>query len=742
MKSWYNAYWRICRHAGLIALPRMGWSMSTISGTVTHGVKLGQAGYASPLTITAGGYIKDIRAHGDAIYASGIYANAVVVNYGSIVASRRSGTGVELLAGGSVANKVAGLIKGYVGVNISGDAGTVSNSGTIVGTGTHAHGANLVAGNISNNAGLIEGYAGVDISAAAGTVSNSATIVALGEFGRSVGLYAGGNVGNDSAGLIEGGGGVTILNDAGTVTNSGTIIGRIGDGVYLQTGGSVGNNGGLIKGKSYGVRVLGFAGTVSNAGTIDGVEHYGVKLYAGGSIGNGATTALIEGGAVGVVITGATGAVSNSGTIVGTGAHAHGVNLVGGSVSNNAGLIEGYAGVDITGAAGIVSNSATIVALGEFGRSVALYGGGSVANDDTGLIEGGGGVTFINDAGTVTNSGTIIGKIGDGVYLQTGGSVGNNAGLIEGVSYGVRILSSAGTVSNAGTIEGTDHYGVKLYAGGSVGNATTTALIEGGTVGVVIAGEPGTVTNSGTIASTTGTGVDLVTGGTVVDSGTITGGDGTAVSFGGTGDNLLALENGYKLGGGVSVAGTANTLELLGSTGGVSVDFDKAGAGFTDFSSATFGAASGNSETLTITDGAVLPGMISGFTQPQDIVDLTTLNPQNATATLNTSDQLVVGNGSQSVSLQLDPSENYSGIVWTTAADGNGGTDVKVAQSSDTSFNFDDISTVATAGGDATAAIPPSPVPGYSNAVLFLAPAGSVPPAGPDLTHGPAPPFG
>jgi hypothetical protein len=53
--------------------------MSTISGTVTTGVTLGQAGYTSPLTITANGYVENTGT-GATVFASGTYANPTVVN--------------------------------------------------------------------------------------------------------------------------------------------------------------------------------------------------------------------------------------------------------------------------------------------------------------------------------------------------------------------------------------------------------------------------------------------------------------------------------------------------------------------------------------------------------------------------------------------------------------------------------------------------------------------------------------
>lgn len=563
--------------------------MSTITGMVTNGVTLGQAGYTSPLKITGGGAVSNSA--GAAVYASGIYANVAVVNQGTII-DTAGFDAVELKDGGSVNNKSKGaLIQGNTGVDISGAAGTVTNAGTIAGTGHYSGGVLLGAGGYVANAGLIQGSG-------------------------------------------FGGVGVIIDGSAGTVTNSGTIAGPSGraDGVVFSAGGSVGNTG----------------------------------------------------------------------------------------------LIQGFSAVFISGAAGTVTNSGTIVANG-FGRSVYLGAGGSVGN--TGLIQGFNGVEIYGAAGTVTNSGTIVGL--SGVYLGAGGSVGNT-GLISRIEIG----GAAGTVGNSGTIIGIGP-SVFLGAGGSVAN---TALIQGDR-GVSIDGAGGTVANSGTIAGTDSNsyGVALYAGGTVVDSGTITGGSGTAISFGGVGGNLLALEHGYKLGGGVSVAGTANTLELLGTAGAVTVDFDKPGAGFTNFATVTFGAANGHNETLTITDTAALPGTISGFTQLNDIIDLTQLGPKGTTATLNGSDQLVVSNSSQSVSLQLDPSENYSGVVWKTNPDGKGGTDVTVQKAGPSpllaltsptapSFGFDDISGVPGSAGGPTG--PPAGImpvaEGNGGALLFPLPGGGM----------------
>ncbi len=65
-------------------------------------------------------------------------------------------------------------------------------------------------------------------------------------------------------------------------------------------------------------------------------------------------------------------------------------------------------------------------------------------------------------------------------------------------------------------------------------------------------------------------------------------------------------------------------------------------------------------------------GMISGFTGPSDRIDLTRFGPTGASAALDADDRLVVTNGSQSVSLQLDTALDYVGITWQTGADAAG----------------------------------------------------------------------
>ncbi len=122
--------------------------MATISTTISHGITLGtvaSAGtYTSPLTITASGAVEASSSF--AVFES--TAATTIVNQGTIL----GGTGYSgiFVAGEYIVDNV-GLIEGYEGVGI-GNASTVTNSGTIVGTGTDT-GAVEIAGNVGPDQG-------------------------------------------------------------------------------------------------------------------------------------------------------------------------------------------------------------------------------------------------------------------------------------------------------------------------------------------------------------------------------------------------------------------------------------------------------------------------------------------------------------------------------------------------------------------------------------------------------------
>lgn len=287
------------------------------------------------------------------------------------------------------------------------------------------------------------------------------------------------------------------------------------------------------------------AWTVANQGTVSGST--GIDLAAGGLVDNGN---LIQSDLAGVGISGAAGTVFNSGMI---------------AASKYDGI-----GVDL-GAGGTVTNFGTIAAT--LGNGVNLATGGSVFN--SGLISGGlYGVYAKGAAATVTNVGTIAAGARLGVDLYAGGLV-DNTGLIMAGRTGV-LLYAGGTLTNSGAIAGSN--GVFLKAGGAVANSFS-GLIQGNKyAGIYAQGAAPTVTNDGVIRAISGSGVNLQGGGTVIDSGIISGGNGTAVFFGGTGSNRLVLKAGFELygivvgatpaavGAAAAAVGAAatNTLELGG----------------------------------------------------------------------------------------------------------------------------------------------------------------------------------
>jgi T5SS/PEP-CTERM-associated repeat protein len=406
--------------------------MATIlSSYYSNGVDLSDPSL-NPVTVT-GTILLGTSVLGGALYGEpGVAWD--VTNQGTI--SGQSGAGIELLAGGTVANAASASVSGYWGVLTEGSPGTVVNYGTIAASsGAGAAGVFLLQGGSVTNqtGGLIQSLSdgvktgalkGPGTAAGAGTVVNAGTINA-GTASAGIFLLAGGSVINQQgAQVLAGGDGIEAMYGAGTVQNAGTIDGgpTNGAGIYLLFGGSVTNQaGGQILSSGDGIEAVDTAGSVMNAGTIDaGANGVGIALFAGGSVTNTASGSVS--GFFGVAITGsATGSVLNTGTIAGSGIRASGVYLTGGSVTNTAsGSISGYFGVAIKGTAtGSVLNDGSIAGSGSAASGVYLTGG-TVTNQADGQIGGNWGVIVAGAAGTVVNDGTIVGTGGTAVLLPSG----------------------------------------------------------------------------------------------------------------------------------------------------------------------------------------------------------------------------------------------------------------------------------------------------------------------------------
>lgn len=417
-----------------------------------------------------------------------------------------------------------------------------------------------------------------------------------------------------------------------TIQNNGTVNG-VSDGVYLTPGGSVANG---------------------TSASITG--QIGITIAGGGLVTN-AVSASIIGITDSVYISGDAGDVINAGNI-GSGASVNGKAVVGvilnagGSVTNAAGAsITGFSnGVAISGSIGSVFNYGDIGG----GVGVALESGGTVANGISASIHG---VAFLfgGGPGTLVNDG-IINRSGGGskytradynVRLAEGGSVINQASgsiISQDADYDV-FIPGTGTVVNYGVIADSwpvnlsPSYGSGVYLGtGSVTNATSASI-----TGVLY-------------------GVDLTAGGTLTNAGTITGSDGPAVAFGGTGSNLLVLEPGFAFSGVVSGGTSAsNTLELASTTSIGTVT--GLGAQFLHFGSIVFDPGA---EWSISGLQRGLAGTISGFAAGDTIV----LDGITATASSFADGVLTLTGPSGGGTLDVPGSFTTSSFVVTNVAAG------------------------------------------------------------------------
>ncbi|MGC2415687.1 MAG: hypothetical protein WA459_23690, partial [Stellaceae bacterium] len=555
---------------------------------------------------------------GVAVYNAG--GSLTLTNFGLITVTGSNGRpAVRLDTVGTTANSISNFR------TISGNlaTGIYQEEGGVITNGSSGAGTALIVG----------GPFGIDITGGAATVTNFGTIAGTGSAGTGVFLAAGGTVTN--SGLIAGAvDGVSIANTSGAVINLGTIAGTSTSapqvtGVALY-GGSITNGAGtataaVIYGVQYGAEIGGAAGTVVNFGSV----------VAGATGGTGLR--LVQGGSI-----------DNLGTITGpsTGIRLDSPTTVTNGQSGTAkGYIEGQTGVNMP-TPGTLFNYGRIVGAGPSSTTgVYLTRGGTVHNFGTITAGGtaGNGVdfAFLNAGAIVVNgkSGSAAGLITGvsvGVSIETSGGTVTNFATITGGTDGVDLSGTVAVVlNNSGTINGGNH---GAYLGGTAGaTVVNSGTIDGGAEGVHTRDAPARVTNSGTSTIVGGTGILLGAGGTVTDSGTINGTSGIAISFGGAGANRLILDPGYHLGGdvvGSTSTGATNTLEL-GSAAGIGTVSTVLATEFVNFGTVTVDAgarwtlAGSSSLTgITLTDHGTLTntGTLSGAAGKLTVRSATLLN--------------------------------------------------------------------------------------------------------------------
>jgi autotransporter-associated beta strand protein/autotransporter passenger strand-loop-strand repeat protein len=271
-----------------------------------------------------------------------------------------------------------------------------------------------------------------------------------------------------------------------------------------------------------------------------------------------------------------------------------------------------------------------------------------ITNGTSGLISAG-----QVDTGDIVASGSTL-------DIEDGGTA------IDTTIAGSEIVANGGSDDSALILAG----GVQTVDFGGVANGAT--IDSGGTLSVAA---------GGTALNATIVGAEIVADGGSDSTALILNGGVQTVQAGGVASGATIDSGGTQI---VQAGGTANDTVISGGTldianGGVAtnVTIDNGGtldvqAGGTLSGSVTF-AGSG---TLEI-DGTTMPSAtISGFTSPEQTIDLTGLSYESGTATLTTDNVLQVTEGNQTVSLQLDPTQDYTGHSFTLGSDGAGGTTV------------------------------------------------------------------
>ncbi|WP_158924315.1 Hint domain-containing protein [Acidisphaera sp. S103] len=526
---------------------------------------------------------------------------------------------------------------GAIAVKGSG-GGTLINDGSIIASGNVSIGVEIVSpGGSVDNSGLIQGGVRGLYIQGVGYVANYGTIL---------------STSSASPSAVE-------LTGGGSLFNSGVILGQTasGDGVRMDATGATVVNTGLIRGygESLGMEQ---AGTVINSGVIQ----------LTGTTGSDA--AVFQGRGGGTLVNQGTGTIISAAT----GGNGVLLDFAGGSITNG-GLIRAYDFGVYMEAGGFITNTGTILSTGANGRAAV-----EISNVTNGI-------------GTVFNAGTIFanGFAQSGIQIVGSGDTVTNSGSIQGYFIGIE-MSGPGVIINSGRIHAlsTGFAGeadVIMPNGGNFTNMASGYIDHGVFLNVDNdgVGADATAVNAGTIfgglylnAEQGGGGAEFAGTGTIFDSGTIHGSP-FAIYLGGT-NALLVLQSGYSFGGVVEAGGNdPHTLELMSNPASpVTVNFNT--NEFRNFGTAGFAAGSNNAGTLALAASGDVPGTIVGFTAVHDVIDLQYISDtgDNATAILNPiNDQLTVTGDNGSQVLQLDPSEDYTGLTFSAIPDAAAtGTDI------------------------------------------------------------------
>ena len=471
------------------------WTFSgsnTIAAVDVSGTLVNAGTFGGEVLLSAGsGFTNAGTVNGFVAGAYGDFGQSVT-NTGTITSGNNA---VTLEPGGNFTNAAGALVSGqYLGVELVGAGGVLSNAGTILGGSSyHATGVLIGGGSYLLNApgGRISAEYAVQSFAQTTPVAlvNEGSIASTGSNAGGVYVYGSAKLVNGAAGAttasISGAKyGIEMTGAGGYVTNVGTISASIGAGIGLRSGGMVANPaGGMIAGGSSGIYVGQGAANLTNIGRISG------------SIG------VLAGTAAGPMT------LTNAGTIVGSGGTA--VSLLGSDGENRVVIDPGaaFSGV-VAGAGGDVlelasaASSGTLSGLGIVGQGGSFTGFGTVIVDAAAKWSLAGTNTLIAGAtidtgvgGTLTLAGSL--HVGGGLNLTGTGTItvsatgGLEVGNVGGARPGQFIVDAGALLDGAGTLKGP-----VLDKGTIVANGGTLALAGAVSGSGTIEIDPGSVLNA------------------------------------------------------------------------------------------------------------------------------------------------------------------------------------------------------------------------------------------------------
>ncbi|AGT11475.1 hypothetical protein [Paracoccus aminophilus] len=547
---------RLTNNSGGNTEIRQGGSVGTLDNTATAVIR---SGATTNRVINQGS--GTVTVDQGASVGSGGIDNGATVTVNGTVAGKTNNSGTATIGSsarvGDVENTgssaTMSIANGAQVGAITGNAGTMSVSGTVSGDARNSGGTLNLAADGRINGRLTNSSGTVDVAGTlGGGVINSGTVrignAAATSFDNGVRVT--GNYRNETGGTTELRGYTRVT---GNFENNGTIRGQDNASTYLDVTQTFTHNGNVIGNDINGpnaifitaaqivfgstARVTGnvlFNGEVVSSGTID----MNTDRTLLGNLTN------LSGGVVNVsaVLNGDNHNITNNGTfsIRPTGV----VNNIN-QFNNNGGLLSIAAGGALTARNLNNASPATIRNDGTITSSVDNRG----TLISTGLISG----PLNNRAtGTATLSGTVTGAVSNAGTLQTGGNLTlaslDNTGTTS-IRTGHSLTLSNGQLSNNGTVNVAGTLIANL-----VNNANRTVNLQGGTV-------QGGLSNSGTVSG----------GGTVTgalnnaSSGTVSVGNGQSLTVAGptSNDGRLALSGNFI---GAVQNNASGSVDLSGGT--------------------------------------------------------------------------------------------------------------------------------------------------------------------------------